>query len=455
MDATHEVRIWAIKQYRGKKKTTYRVRWVVAGNEFGESFETSALADSFRSGLVSSARSGEAFDTESGLPVSMKRQQAEAVTWYAFACSYVDMKWPDSSPKYRKSLAESMTRITVAMLHDSTQVRDGKKLRNALMTAFNKRTRADQPTPATADLLKTVERNCRRVSDLTKPDVLRSVLGTLDLNLDGRRASANTVRIRRTALGNAIDYAIEKKLLAKNPLAEIKVKKRNYALNEVDPASVVNPTQARMLLAAVDAVGKQGPPLVAFFALMYYAGLRPEEAAALKKSNLSLPKEGWGDLNLEGARPEIGQEWTDSGEASAEGPLKHREAKVGRVVPCSLTLTAILHNHLARFGTAPDGRLFRGARNGGRLGSSTYGRVWAKAREAVFTAELAASALAKRPYDLRHASVSTWLSAGVEAPRVAKWAGHSLTVLLKVYAKCLDGGEKSARDRVERSQDGW
>ncbi|GHE97294.1 hypothetical protein GCM10017786_32490 [Amycolatopsis deserti] len=65
-----------------------------------------------------------------------------------------------------------------------------------------------------------------------------------------------------------------------------------------------------------------------------------------------------------------------------------------------------------------------------------------------------AGPLGKRPYDLRHAAVSTWLNGGVEATRVAKWAGHSLSVLLRVYAKCLDGGEQAARDRVQRALEG-
>jgi hypothetical protein len=60
------------------------------------------------------------------------------------------------------------------------------------------------------------------------------------------------------------------------------------------------------------------PRLVAFFGLMLYAALRPEEAANLRKVNLVLPREGWGDLNLEKAAPEIGAEWTDSGERSEE-----------------------------------------------------------------------------------------------------------------------------------------
>jgi integrase len=48
-------------------------------------------------------------------------------------------------------------------------------------------------------------------------------------------------------------------------------------------------------------------------------------------------------------------------------------------------------------------------------------------------AEEVASSLARRPYDLRHAAVSTWLNAGVPSIRVAEWAGHSVAVLLQIY----------------------
>jgi hypothetical protein len=59
------------------------------------------------------------------------------------------------------------------------------------------------------------------------------------------------------------------------------------------------------------------------------------------------------------------------------------------------------------------------------------------------------SPLAGRPYDLRHAAVSLWLNAGVPATQVAERAGHSVEVLLRVYAKWLDGGDKVANMRID------
>jgi integrase len=74
--------------------------------------------------------------------------------------------------------------------------------------------------------------------------------------------------------------------------------------------------------------------------------------------------------------------------------------------------------------------------------------VWNKARAKALTDREVRSPLAKRPYDLRHACVSTWLSAGVPATQVAEWAGHSVEVLLRIYAKSIVGQEETAKRRI-------
>jgi len=76
-------------------------------------------------------------------------------------------------------------------------------------------------------------------------------------------------------------------------------------------------------------------------------------------------------------------------------------------------------------------------------------RVWDQARRESLSPLLYSSPLARRPYDLRHAAVSLWLNAGVPATHVAEWAGHSVNVLLRVYAKCIYGQDEAARQRVQ------
>jgi len=122
-------------------------------------------------------------------------------------------------------------------------------------------------------------------------------------------------------------------------------------------------------------------------------------------------------------------------------------------VPVPPELVAILGEHLGQYGAGVDGRLFRSGR-GNVVGASTYSRVWELARQLALTPRQVASPLAGRPYDLRHAAVSLWLNAGVPAPEVAERAGHSVDVLLKVYAKCIDGQEATVNARIEQALGG-
>jgi integrase len=98
----------------------------------------------------------------------------------------------------------------------------------------------------------------------------------------------------------------------------------------------------------------------------------------------------------------------------------------------------------------PDGRLFSGVR-GGELPTITYRRAWMKARRTALSAAEQASPLARRPYDLRHACLSTWLNGGVYPTQVAERAGHGVDVLLRIYAKCVVGQDELAKRRISEA----
>jgi hypothetical protein len=118
-----------------------------------------------------------------------------------------------------------------------------------------------------------------------------------------------------------------------------------------------------------------------------------------------------------------------------------------RQVPIPPELVAMLRWHIDAYGVAPDGRLFRTLR-GGLLQESGYGAVWAKAREGALRPEDAASPLGKRPYDLRVAALSAWLSAGADPQTVARRAGHSVAVLLRVYAKFINNSDDTINAKI-------
>jgi hypothetical protein len=108
---------------------------------------------------------------------------------------------------------------------------------------------------------------------------------------------------------NVLRYAVELEELPSNPLARVSWKPPKVS-EVIDRRAVVNPRQARELLTAVTYVGYQphgrysrGHRLMALFACMYYAALRPSEVVALRQQDCYLPADGWGCLTLEKSGP--------------------------------------------------------------------------------------------------------------------------------------------------------
>lgn len=145
-----------------------------------------------------------------------------------------------------------------------------------------------------------------------------------------------------------------------------------------------------------------------------------------------------------------GRAFTDDGKVHEHRGLKGRSKgrpNIGtrarrptRRVPIPSELVALLREHIARSGAGPGGRLFR-SQNSSPIQPSTWWRVWQTARAIALTPAQAATPLLRRPYDLRHSGVTWRLNSGVPPTEVAAWAGHSVEVLMRVYAKCMTGLE--------------
>lgn len=457
-EISYDVRVYKTQVRKGQGVTSHRVRWRTGAKLWSESFRNRAQGESLRAELLSAARRGEAFSLATGKPTSWERQ-GPAVTWYDFTCGYVDMKWKAAAAKYRRAIAQALTAAMPAML-DAGGGPSLEDIRAALLHwGYNTRIRAQAPDDA-ARVLTWLSRNTRPVGSLAEPARARDLLDAAVTRLDGRRAAATSVRRNRAVLFNALEYAVELGLLHENPLKYVRWRMPR-ASHEVDRRSVVNPTQARALLMAVGRQQPSGPCLVAFFGVMYYSGLRPEEAVNLREHNVVLPalewhadrqdwarpEDAWGELHVGRATPDAGRRWTDDGSERDSRYLKHRAEGETRRVPCPPELTRLLRAHLDNFGAGPDGLLFRGVQ-GRPLATVTYRRAWDKARRAALSAEQYDSPLARRVYDLRHACLSTWLNAGVAPRQVAEWAGHSVEMLLRIYAKCLEGDDRVGRQRI-------
>ncbi|RSM98906.1 mobile element protein [Streptomyces sp. WAC 01325] len=456
METTYDVKVYKILTYKGARKTTYTVRWVVAGKRWREPFDTIALAEGFRSELIQATGKGEAFVIVTGLPVS-HRSKSAAMSWYKFAVQYVDARWSQLGGNSRKNTAKTLTATTLALLRAQPSQFNLVAVRTALREwAFNANRRSEAPRDVVT-ILRWVERSSLPVSAWEDPEKVDDVLQAIDTRLDGKQAAAWSRKRHRRILNVVMRYAIRRRILRTNPLPKGKeVTTATKTTNAVDKRSLMNSDQAAVLLDWIRRRSRGGKRLHAFFATLYYCGPRPEEAVAMRVRDVSLPDidadDQWCELMIHTATPEVGKQWTDTGEIHEQRDLKGRAEGDTRTVPGHPTLTRILRQHIEDEELKPGDLLFQGE-NGGILAGSVIRRAWRSARRAVLAPHVFDSPTGKRVYDIRHTRLTKWLNDGIPPAQVAEWAGNSVPVLLATYARCVDGQLSDLKKRLEAAGD--
>jgi hypothetical protein len=211
--------------YRGKRRTTYRVRWSVAGKPRKDSRSTRALADGFRAELLSAARRGEPFDVVTGLPLSLLPKDV-GVTWYEHACAFVDAQWPRSAPRSRQSRADALATITAALLLDRPGRPDPKTIRKALYgwSFISTRRESGEPPAHLAAAIAWLSTGTVPLRALENVTTVHAALDALARRADGKPAAANTIARKRAVLYAALGYAVDLRRLESHPLDRIKWK---------------------------------------------------------------------------------------------------------------------------------------------------------------------------------------------------------------------------------------
>ncbi|MGW2366554.1 tyrosine-type recombinase/integrase [Streptomyces sp. NPDC001667] len=413
-----------------------------------------ALADSFRSGLVTAAREGQAFSLTTGLPVSHETGSS-GLNWYDFALQFTDAQWHRTAGNSRKNTSKAMMSATVALLRTQSTPFKPVDLRTALREfAFNTKRREEAP-PEVASILKWVERNTLSMAAWEDPDKVEDVLRAVDTRLDGKRAAASSVKRNRRILNVAMEYAVKHRILRVNPLPKGRGATPRTA-NAVDRRSLIHPDRMARILARIRRRSRGGRRLHTYFATLYYTGPRPEEAVAMYVDDVLLPPEDaedqWCSVLFHTAKPEVGKNWTDDGAIHEERGLKGRAEDDTRVVPGPPELTRIYREHIREEGLKPGDRMFQGEQ-GGILSGSVTRRAWRAARRGELTDREYESPMGRRIYDIRHTRLTKWLNDGIPPAQVAYWAGNSVAVLLAFYAGCIEGQLPDLKRRMEAQGD--
>ncbi len=246
MQTTRKVRVWKISVYKGKRRTTYTVRWWVNGKEFRETFSNDNQADAFRSELVTATREGKRFNVATGLPV-MHESRAASTNWYDFAVQFVDAKWPRVSANNRKTIAKVLMSTTVALLRRNSTQFDPVEIRTALREyAFN-RNRRDEASAEVRAILSWVQRNTFTMAAWEDAEQVDTVLDAIALKLDGTPVAASTVKRNRRVLIVAMECAVTRHILSVNPLPKGRGTSARTS-TAVDKRCLINAVQAARLL---------------------------------------------------------------------------------------------------------------------------------------------------------------------------------------------------------------
>jgi integrase len=452
-----DVRFYPIETNKRAKGSSYTVRWKVAHKKHSKTYKKSAVADDERAKLMSAHRKREPFDIETGRPISWTSKAAE-VNWYDFAVEYVDWKWPQAASNTRKNLAKALTPATIALLRTTPPKHfEPVAVRRALREyAFSVRgrTHPDKPIPVEVQtILDWVQRNSLPMSAWEKTENVDKVVTALGRRLDGTAAAASSVRRNDRIMNLVMGYAIRHNYLKANPLPKGKDERTVPKVAEaIDKRSLLNRDLVAKMLDWIGQRPRRGSLYRAFFATLYYAGLRPEEAVALRVGDATLPETGWGEFLVHEAQPEVGSQWTDTGEVHEKRDLKGRGEGDTRLVPIHPRLVVILREIIKEYDLKEAGLLFPGER-GGMLAGSVFRRVWSKAREEILSEHEFKSPTGKRVYDLRHTCLTTWMNGGIPHSEVAEWAGNSVQVLQTIYARCIIGQRELYLQRAEAIQE--
>lgn len=468
---TYDVQLWEPRP-RGSGKAGWRVRWKVAGREHNRTLPETAANALYAKLATARKVDGEAFDTASGLPISLAMaelekayRQRQALTCVQAISEYIDTKWEEASGNHRRNLAEVLMWAAMALLPNP---RNGVAVRRALRTRqFNPADRAEA-TDEDRRWMDWAEKHSPTVEYLADLANVRDLLGAMHKQFNGKPRSAHCKKRARSILNGFLKFAAEQNYIPTNQVASLPLSRKKMT-GTIDRRRVPNLEQKSEFIGNVAGL-VNGYRYVAYFALIAFAGLRPEESIDFRKYDLELPeeighiplrdltdeqKECWATLHIHETAPVVGSAWTDSRTIRDDRGLKQRERGEVRTAPSEPKLTRILIDHMLhpQFQEGPDGQI-NTRPDGELLADSTIRRKFHAARALTLSNLQESSKLMARPYDLRHSCISEWLADVGDPAVVAEWAGHTVAVLLRVYAKFIDGREEAARKRIQQARDG-
>ena len=269
-----------------------------------------------------------------------------------------------------------------------------------------------------------------RLGSMRLRSITPEVVERFRVELEADEVGQPTIYRALALLQGILRRAVEWRRIGHNPVKAVQ-KPKVRRQREVRP---LPPLTVEQLRAAAAKRRKHGARDVALIGLLAYAGLRPQEALALR----------WDDV----------RERTLLVEKAADGQGGVKPTKTGQAR--TVRLLAPLAGDLAqwRFSLDPPDDALLFPNGSGGVWNDPAWQTWH--RDAWVPACRAVGLKGARPYDLRHSFVSLLIHEGRSVVEVARQAGHSPTMTLDVYAHVFDefdiAERVSAEDQIAQAR---
>lgn len=252
----------------------------------------------------------------------------------------------------------------------------------------------------------------RPLNSITTRDVQAAIN-----ELAGRYQSAS-VRTYYGTLRSCLRFAVERELIPRTPCRAIKLPAASG-----EEKRVVTSAELHRLAEAV------GPDWRTFIYLAGVLGLRFGEVAALRRSDVDLPR----------AEVSVRQTLTEVAGKVTVGPPKSQASMRTLAIPGPLV--AELETHIGTLANhSPAGLLFVN-RAGRPLRRSDF-------RSAVFLPALKRTGLSGLTFHgLRHSAATQWVASGIDLRTVQAWLGHAdPQLVLRLYAHASSAAGRQAAE---------
>jgi integrase len=231
--------------------------------------------------------------------------------------------------------------------------------------------------------------------------------------------SNSTIHAARTVAGMVLASALDAQVIASNPLVGIRLPTATSRTRKALSAE-----QVEALAGTVDSWWRP------YVLVLAYCGLRPGEAAALRRRDLD----------------DLGRLTIERGFTEHRGQLLERDTKTHRlrVVQVPTSVLHVLRAHLDTFVEHDPGALLFTTPAGSPVRIANWRhRVWQPAANQIGLPGWAT------PYVLRHTAASLMAQRGVPVSAAAAALGHDPAIFLRTYAHLYPGDLRAVADAMD------